>query len=87
MYKQMFLSYTQWKATRTTLGLTTYYIQEESRYIPFIVDVARESVYRTEVMRDPWTTASANLTDFQTNIKAGATVVNSIDDGIGKKVT
>jgi hypothetical protein len=81
MYRTLNLSYTQWKSMRTSFNtLTTFYIEEQFRYILFIVDVTREFVFRTQIFRDD--VSNTDLIDFETNIKPSATVETSIDAGI-----
>lgn len=78
------LSYAMWKALRTDLSDTTYYVQEDNRYIPFLVDLTRKFVYRTDVSRIDNT--NANLIDFEANVKSTATVELSIEDGIAARI-
>jgi hypothetical protein len=84
MYRQFNLSYDEWKLMRTHLGGNTYYIEEEFRYIPFLIDLTVQNIYRTEVMSDPSHTSS--LVDFETTIKATATEVDTIDNGVAEEI-
>jgi hypothetical protein len=64
------------KQIRTDNNLTFYYVQDGVQYSVITGD--RDQVYST-VIRE-----AADITDFETNFKSGATVVLSIDDATSK---
>jgi len=51
MYPYIESDYPTWLEVRTDLGGTTYYIQYDYEYIPFLVDTTNKIIYRTGVMR------------------------------------
>jgi hypothetical protein len=85
MYREMNMSYAQWKAVRSTLAGTTYYIQRDLHYSPFLVDFPRQNVYRTEIPRGALA-VTADLSDFEMNIKPTAIQKDSIADGVGDEI-
>jgi len=84
MYPELNLSWAGWKAIQSGLSLTVYYIQEDVRYIPFLVDTTNKFTYRTDIDR---TSPNTDLTDFETNFKAGGTEEDTIDEGIAEELT
>jgi len=76
-YPTYILSYTDWKAKRTALAGTTYYLEHGRSYVAIVVSKTAERVeiYRVDVIKD---TTDPNLTDFELNIKPTAIVKISI---------
>ena len=79
-------TYADWKAARTALAGTTYYVQHDFHYLGILVQVVSGiiNVYLAELTRTP--TANASTTDFETNVKPTAILVVSVDDAVTKVV-
>lgn len=84
MYEHLFLSYAQWKAMKTFLATTAYYLDEPTVYSALLVDTTRSIVWRTEVEKS--VPSDATLTDFETNIKPSAVVHASVADSIADQI-
>lgn len=83
MFTYVSPTYTTWKTTKTTDALTAYYIQYDLHYVGILVDKVKQVVYRIDISRDG---KDANQSDFETNIKGSATLVQSVDDAIAKAI-
>lgn len=75
------VSYTAWTAFRTFKAgaITTYYVQTDNFYYPFLYDPDLNTVFISTLDR---TSVNTNTTDFEGNIKSGATVTPSFAEGI-----
>lgn len=82
-YRQFKLSYTDWKTLQTALTANVYYETVQSRYKSIVIDIIRENVYFTEIDR---IVPNTNLTDFETNIKSGATSVSDVADAVAIEI-
>ncbi len=79
------LTYTQWKAARTSIGGTTYYVEHDKRYIALVIKstLDRVEIYQIDVIKDP---TDSNLVDFETNIKGTATKKDTTEDAIAAEL-
>ena len=90
VYREGYLSWGTWKTLQNTItSNTVYYIEEENRLIPFVVDLNTpdiDTVWRAELMRDATVTDLTNVTDFVSNFQNSAIAVYSIDEGVAKAI-
>lgn len=72
MYPFIELDYTNWLEVRADLSTTTYYIQYDYLYIPFVIDTTNKFIYETGVQR--YKPASDNV------LLSGAKAIKTIQD-------
>jgi hypothetical protein len=86
MHNISFLSYAEWKTTRTALAGATYVVKYDKHYIGIVIDSSAEryEVYCAEIVRFP---DDPNLVDFETNIEPTAVEKVCIEDAIAAELT
>lgn len=85
IYRELNNTYTQWKATRTSLSGNTYVITTPARYIGALVQKAEQIVHTVAISR-LGIIDTTDLDDFETNILPTAIAKISVDDAISAEI-
>lgn len=81
------ISYPTFKTMITFLStIKVYFIQTDTQYTLVMTDLGRQSCWTCSLLRAgvETSTASANVTDFETNVKPDAILCESIDDAVAQ---